>query len=310
MYKIKYKHILFPYSVIIITLILTFLDQIFFNSSIKNYLPTMPEDLLIYALFMGYPHIFASFFSLFDKEYYKEYKNKLNYGIPLVLIFTISMMFLKYEYTMLILIIITSYHIVRQYIGINKILFKTKIKYVEFWTWLNIILVSIYYILSGYEANFKFSFNLSTIGLFFVILFILFGIYYLIKIKNIKAKILFLLNIVALLVSVYFFYTGYIFFAILIPRFIHDVTAFIFYINHDSNRKKLSNSNILYKYVKNNIFYISFFLILISVILNYIFTFIEYVLIFLLFINYLHYYIESFIWKNNTIHRKTLELDF
>jgi uncharacterized membrane protein len=47
--------------------------------------------------------------------------------------------------------------------------------------------------------------------------------------------------------SVIMFLAGYPLFAILIPRFLHDLTAFTFYVSHDRNRAIAGKRNVLYR---------------------------------------------------------------
>jgi hypothetical protein len=54
-------------------------------------------------------------------------------------------------------------------------------------------------------------------------------------------------NIFLVLSSCYLFVQEYYFMAILVPRFVHDATAYIFYVTHDYNKHRRNPQNFLYR---------------------------------------------------------------
>jgi hypothetical protein len=66
---------------------------------------------------------------------------------------------------------------------------------------------------------------------------------------------------VFLVVSSFFLYAqSYYFFAILIPRLVHDATAYVFYVTHDFNKHSVNPKNVLYCWAKR--YSISIFIVL------------------------------------------------
>ena len=62
-----------------------------------------------------------------------------------------------------------------------------------------------------------------------------------------------------MIVSFYFYVQQYYFLAILVPRLVHDATAYVFYVTHDYNKHYLQPQNQLYRYaaqLKINIFWV------------------------------------------------------
>jgi hypothetical protein len=110
------------------------------------------------------------------------------------------------------------------------------------------------------------------------------------------------------LVSYYFVLAGYIFFAVLAFRFVHDVSAFAFYITHDYNRNLSENKNWFYKVTS----FLPLPIILLTPILAFGFAYllrsvtggiaIGYSIIIL--VSMCHFYLESVMWKRNSPHRQ------
>jgi len=114
------------------------------------------------------------------------------------------------------------------------------------------------------------------------------------------------------LVSYFFILAGYIFFSILLFRFVHDVSAFAFYVTHDYNRKKNANKNFLYQLL--TIVPLPF--IILTPVLGLLFAYlvrtvtdgiaIGYSIIILICMS--HFYLESVMWKRDTPHRKYVKV--
>lgn len=102
-----------------------------------------------------------------------------------------------------------------------------------------------------------------------------------------------------------FFYLDYVFLVLLLPNFVHDVTAYMFYTRHDANRCEKTSSNVIYRWLRIRPSWIVILLPVLSFILAIIFEFLIH-FIFLLVITYFHYYIEGVAWKKNTLHRKNI----
>ena len=57
-------------------------------------------------------------------------------------------------------------------------------------------------------------------------------------------------NVFLVVSSFYLYVESYYFFAILIPRLVHDATAYIFYVTHDYNKHAVEPKNALYRWTK------------------------------------------------------------
>jgi hypothetical protein len=130
-------------------------------------------------------------------------------------------------------------------------------------------------------------------------------------------------NVLLVLSSFYFYLEQYYFLAILIPRLVHDSTAYIFYVAHDYNKHHLHPQNALYRYAercKIHIFIVlplcsfllTFFLqsygdLMVNFITETLFSVEAGKVITVGFIGYLalmHYYTEAFTWKSDSPYRQ------
>jgi hypothetical protein len=123
--------------------------------------------------------------------------------------------------------------------------------------------------------------------------------------------------------SFYLFVQQYYFFAILVPRLVHDATAYIFYVAHDYNKHHLQPQNSLYRYAARC--HLSIFIVLplcsfllafvlqsygdnaVNQVSEFLFGIEIRKAITLGFLGYLalmHYYTEAFTWKHGSPYRR------
>src|SRR5690606_38352385 len=100
---------------------------------------------------------------------------------------------------------------------------------------------------------------------------------------------------------------GYALYVILIPRIIHDVTAYMVYVTHDRNRTGEAPVNRLYQLARSTLRSPVILLPLTFVGIAYQLT--DYqqhdlASILVLTVSFLHYYFEGFIWRGGNPHRR------
>jgi len=130
-------------------------------------------------------------------------------------------------------------------------------------------------------------------------------------------------NSALIFASFYLYLQNYAFLAILIPRLIHDATAYVFYVTHDVNKHKQQPQNTLYRWAKKIRLNIFIVLPLLSFSLTYLlqvygdqwvnalsqllFSYEINKAVSLGLIGYfslMHYYTEAFTWKYGSPYRK------
>jgi hypothetical protein len=79
-------------------------------------------------------------------------------------------------------------------------------------------------------------------------------------VNNSLGKYFLWMNVLLVVSSFYLYSQSYYFFAILMPRLVHDATAYIFYVTHDYNKHAATPQNSLYRFAKR--YSISIFILL------------------------------------------------
>lgn len=130
-------------------------------------------------------------------------------------------------------------------------------------------------------------------------------------------------NVFLVITSFYLYQQQHYFMAVLVPRFVHDATAYIFYVTHDYNKHHRQPKNFIYRYAARCNFHIfivlpliSFFLTfvllaygdaIVNLITRYLLGVEFYKVVTLGFLGYLalmHYYMEALTWQKDSPYRK------
>lgn len=262
--SLKSNYLLLVYAIIPAVLLVVLADISLFQSQLQNILPASPESLLIWHLIFVYPHIFASVLTLADKQYIQHYQKRfitaLFYIVILVLAFTSLLPLLLNEnnrqISWLIFFIFiafaTMYHVLSQQLGMSMSLMglKAQGKDYETWRWLNALAGTLLY-LSLFIKPILLSYQLLDTAInAALILWIASAIQGVRLISRSRHKIGQLYaasNIIMLGVVYVLIQLDYGFFAIVIPRVVHDITAFMVYSVHDHNRNSNTKHNYIYK---------------------------------------------------------------
>lgn len=320
---ISFKVLLGLYIIIPICVLVYIADQYYWNSYIKSMLPNRPSHFILLQILFGTPHIIASSIILIsNKEYLHYYKNKLLIMTVLIIaVFGIGSLFIPYRALYIAAACWTVYHVFKQQHGIAKGLCRLP-NWGFYWLlWISVaagifiyIGVFLHHILDAKQTQWV-----------QMIAFVLTGGLLLSTVlcqRYITHSFgkCFLWANTLLIVSSFFMYSQqYYFLAILIPRLVHDSTAYIFYISHDYNKHYTHRQNILYKFAKYLYLPIWLFLPILSFALAYLLQAYGDELINMLsvllfshpinqaislgligYLSLMHYYTESFTWQANS----------
>ncbi|MCK5477640.1 MAG: hypothetical protein KAI44_01875 [Methylococcales bacterium] len=317
---VSFKLILGLYLVIPLCFLVYAMDDFFWGNYLKSILPSSPTHFILFQILFGTPHIIASAILLTsNKEYLCFFKTKLLVMTALIIVvFGIGSLFIPYKALYIIAACWTVYHVFKQQHGIGKGVCRLP-GWAFYWLlWLSVSAGIFIYMgiflknsLDAQQAEWvKLIAGTLTIGL--VLSSVLcqryvptrFGKY-------------FLWSNTLLIVSSFYMYTQqYYFLAILIPRLVHDATAYVFYVTHDYNKHHQKPQNTIYKYAARcNLhvflvlpimsFVLAYFLQaygddLVNLITQFFFGTEIYKAITLGVIGYLslmHYYTEAFTWQ-------------
>lgn len=305
------RALFYPYVVCVLTLILLLILKL------VNYnfgrLPQQPADIAILSVFLELPHIVASHVLMADREYIDFYKTKLllRYLVVGLILTTITLLLGTIAFYS-VYFIWTVYHVLKQQVGIGRIMNRQPNKLYEIWGYALITgslvlaaLIGYYYVELGSLRAWLFP-----AVLVFAVAIILLAVITCFQLKQplgrwyVAANTGMYLSVLACILM------GAPFFVIFIPRIIHDMTAYLLYINHDANRNSTVKHNVLYR----EFWYLPAWTatLLVSIVLASLLTFhiVPFALQIGITLTISHYILESFVWRGTGIHRKSLRLRF
>jgi len=317
---VSFKLLLGLYLIIPLSFLVYLVDEMYWGNYLKSILPSSPTHFVLFQILFGTPHIIASAILLTTNiEYLQFFKSKLIImTILIILVFGVGSLFIPYKALYIMTACWTVYHVFKQQHGIAKGVCRLP-GWAFYWLlWLSVSAGIFIYIgvflknsLGVYQAEWvKLIAGTLTIGL------ILSSVLCQRYVPTRFGKCFLWSNSLLIVSSFYMYIQQYYFLAILIPRLVHDATAYVFYVAHDYNKHHEKPQNTLYKYAARcNIqvflvlpimsFVLAYFLQaygdqLVNIITEFFFGTEIYKAITLGLIGYLslmHYYTEAFTWQ-------------
>lgn len=324
---ISFKLLLAIYAVIPLCIVLQLIDRFFLNGDILQSLPSSPSHFLLFQLLFGTPHILASAVLLTtNKDYFSFYQKKvLLMTLAIMLFFAIANQVLSYLVLYIMVASWTVYHVLKQQHGIGRGVYK-----LPGWAFYLLLWLSIGAGISIYMGIFlkdtltvqQAEWVKQAAGGFVICL--VFSTFWCQQYMQTRFGSLYMWSNSLLIISSFYFYVQqYYFLAILIPRLVHDATAYVFYVTHDFNKHAGHPQNFLYRWagkVKLNVFIV---LPLLSFTLTFLLQeygdqwvdaltqffmgmqFRQVVSVGLIgYFSLMHYYTEAFTWKYGSPYRK------
>ncbi len=324
---VSFKLLLSLYAIIPLCLVLQLIDSLFLNGILLSYLPSSPSHFLLFQVIFGTPHILASTILLTSNQEYINFYHKkiLLMTLAIVLFFAIANQVLSYLVIYLFVTSWTVYHVLKQQHGVGRGIYS-----LPTWAFYLLLWLSITAGLSIYIGIFlQNTLTLEQLGwvkiissslVFSLFLATIFCQRYM---KSAFSAVFMWANSSLIFASFYLYLNDYSFLAILIPRLVHDATAYVFYITHDVNKHGKQPQNNLYRWAKKIKLNVFIVLPLVSFLLTYLLqvygdqsvNFISQFFfgteikkaITLGFIGYcslMHYYTEAFTWKYGSPYRQ------
>jgi hypothetical protein len=310
--RINPKVLLAIYSVMPLSLMFIAMDKALLSGSIGKSLPLDPRVFVWFILIFMVPHILASFFSFADREYFNFYKSKLLRGAQIAVVLGLFIPALLGA-TVIPIVIFATYtmiHVFMQQSGISKSLMRNVSSSHRYWQYLGISIATMLYIYllvpaAGFRDTIDNSFIVKALVAVAVIVYTILALKIVKQSKTKLGKAYFIGSHIIPILGIIYVVSGYPILALIVPRVIHDLTAYTYYITHDNNRFKQKQTNVIYKTTSNLKLPIFFANPLISIALAYAIVQINSTVVIsvLTCVFFLHYYTESFIWKNDTLHR-------
>lgn len=262
--SVSFSVLLGLYLIIPLCLLLYGLDTAFWQGYLHDNLPTKPTHFLLFQILFGTPHILASTILLTtNSEYFQFYKRHLAWmTLAIAIIFGLGSLFIPYRVFYVAVAGWTVFHVLKQQHGVVRGICKLPTWAFNSLLWLSVaagLLIYIGIFLSN-SLDIETLEQLKNAAGFLITILVLLGLYCQRYVPTNFAKAFFWANIFLVVCSFYLFTQEYYFFAILIPRLVHDATAYIFYVTHDFNKHSIEPKNALYRFAKK--YSISIFILL------------------------------------------------
>jgi hypothetical protein len=312
-------------------------DTYLFGGYIHNYSLENPIRVVWWVAILSTPHILASIVTFADREYLAHYKKPLlkataigvalGIGLPLIAGLTLlsstqpitmgNMLSHGSSISLIAAAAYTTYHNLQQQYGISLMLMREKPDFIHhLWKWITIIPASLIFIgMNFLHLGEKYEIwercmAVAAVNLFLAALIAAYIIWrYMKRPDRSNIGLAYFCANAAMIAACFFLaMNGYILFAMLTPRLVHDLTAYWIYMVHDENRNTDKMRNPFYALPRK----IGLRPVIVCIPLSFILGFALLkmgqtgfiISFFVVMLNYIHYYIEGIIWKRGTPHRQ------
>lgn len=251
---VSFRLILGLYSIIPLCLVLQGLDSLLWNDFLKSSLPSSPYHFVLFQILFGTPHIVASNILLASNaDYFKHYRNHIILiTIAIAFAYFVGSMFLPYRLLYAAVACWTVIHVLRQQYGIARGVCQLPV-----WLYTTLLTISVIAGLSIYLGIFlrnsleaDHAYWIKHIAGTGCLLLFLIGMIFQDKVTGRFGRLFYWSNIFLVLTSFYLYSQQQYFMAILVPRFVHDATAYVFYVCHDYNKHHTMPKNFIYRAAK------------------------------------------------------------
>jgi uncharacterized membrane protein len=287
------------YGLVPLAAALMLADALLLGHSLRSRLPASPNALFGFTAVFVLPHIFASLFTFADGEYLAAYRNKLLVGVVGVVALMLALNAAGPEIFNMVLWATTLWHVLAQQTGIARV-FVRPAPVQAAWRWATVSAFTGVGVGLFWPAFMKPSLallGLSTVLSAFVA-----------RSATSRAGAWYVLATQALaLFAAAGVLSGYTFFAILVPRIVHDVTGFMFYVAHDHNRNRVRRHNALLRVLTFLPIPIAVLVVAVPLSINVLVELSKLNIgLLVVGLSLFHYYTESIMWKRTSLHRRSV----
>lgn len=301
-----------------IAALIALVDQLFLEHRIQDKMMMDPRQIAYWTAVLTIPHIVASLITFIDREYIAHYKKPLRRGILVALVLGFALPIVFGPSGLLIaMAFYTLYHNLMQQYGLSLMMMRQPpTRDFQAWRWLTIIPGGAAYtaLMTSFMPVVRDNWNVIFAGLGLCLLIAtIFGLRFIRTILKNPAHtriglFYFASNMATIYVCFGLIAFDYGLMATLVPRVIHDLTAFWIYIVHDQNRNASAVRNPVY-YLPRKIGISPAVLCMplaigISYVLMEVLGNLYVVSLFVVSLNFMHYYMEGHMWKRGTPHRQ------
>lgn len=248
---VSFRFLLSLYGIVPICLLLVLIDRVLYDASLRDWLPNSPSHYLLFQIFFGTPHIIASNLLLASHlDYLQQFKYKIiGMSLFIIVFFGIGSLFIPYRVLYIISACWTVYHVLKQQLGVAKAACRLPpwAFYLQLWlcvaagcciylgVFLNNVLSDDYLQWLLWAAS----------GLTLALLLTTLRLHRYVATPT--GRVFLWANSLLVAGSWLVYVEQYYFLAILMPRLVHDITAYSFYVTHDINRHGRLADNALFR---------------------------------------------------------------
>ncbi|MEY4767563.1 MAG: hypothetical protein RL637_202 [Pseudomonadota bacterium] len=322
-FVISFKILLGLYLIIPLCLIIAWLDYWLGNQWLLIHLPSSPGHFLLFQLLFGTPHILASSLLLITNHSYLQFYQKrlMLMSLFIILLFGIGSLWISYRSLYIIAACWTVHHVLKQQIGVGRAVYRLPNYLFYLILSLSIscgILIYLGIFLKN-ELKAEIVSIIQIISCLLAVLLVIITIFAQQYATHIVGQYFLYANTLLIISSLYLYSQRYYFLAILMPRLVHDITAYLFYITHDYNKHYLHPQNWFYQQIQFYrlpiIWTLPLFSVLLTIFLqqygNDLIAWIAKTLLgfeihkavslgLIGYLSLMHYYTEGFIWKQGS----------
>lgn len=307
------RFLLSIYGIIPLVLVFMLGDYLLFGLRLSRSLPSDPQSTGWLNMLFMLPHVIASVFTFVDREYLSAYATRLAVSSSVIagLIFVVPLA-MGVGATVLILALYTAYHQIAQQTGIASMIARNRSFMHMTWKWMGFVILATVFFLALLADNPYVQalalkspvFKVVSFG--FVFAFVIAGILTARQSKTGIGVKFVGINTLMLVFHCLLFIFGFNFFMILIPRIVHDITAFAFYVSHNMNRNQGEQRNVLarvFSKIPAPEYVVTPAMALLASVAMTTFLPKGLLLFSVLFLAFFHYYWEGVMWKKGAPHR-------
>jgi len=328
--RVSTSWLLWIYATIPAAMLVVAVDTLLLDRHLLHaWLPHSPSGWAFWTLVFGMPHIVASLVIMADGEYLRSYYPRLSSSLVMIAAAIVLVPWLFGDKVFLILLALsTIYHVLSQQFGISLMLLRRRPdRLFQAWRWISTLSATVIYLLvfngmlQSEQAFYGVPLaSMIEAGVTLLILATIPLVYQLSKGSPSPLATWYLLaNLMMMLSTTLCWVLGYSVFVILIPRVIHDITAFTVYMVHDHNRNADRPRNALYRLLSLTRLPAVIVTPLAAIGISWLLfnfagglgfeLFGEWIVpaSFLLYLcTFMHYYMEGWIWKGNSLLRQSV----
>ncbi|MEY3289691.1 MAG: hypothetical protein RLZZ419_1933 [Pseudomonadota bacterium] len=249
---VSFRLLLGLYAIIPLCLMLQMADGWFWHGFLRENLPSKPTHFLLFQILFGTPHILASTIVLASNtDYLKFYqRNIIIMTAVIAIFFGVGSLFIPYQAFYVLVAGWTVYHVLKQQHGIARGVchLPSRAFYVLLWLSVTAGLFVYIGIFLKNSLDAQHTEWLKQIAGLLCTVLVLTTVYCQRYVTTTFGKWFLWSNVLLVLSTFYLYLQQYYFLAILVPRLVHDATAYIFYVTHDYNKHHLHPQNFLYRY--------------------------------------------------------------